>query len=109
MKYLWINLYISSVARTKMGEIKVGQYFSVFVVFLLLDQSVNQKHEIPSNFFGSLEVFSGYASGQQQYIDAFSLHPDHVLISGTIKDVESYLQTALDTGTPVLYTCTCLY
>ena len=36
--------------------------------------------------------FSGYLSEQQQYIDAFSLHPDHVLMSGSIQEVEHQLE-----------------
>ena len=37
-------------------------------------------------------------SEQQQYIDAFSLHPDHVLISGSIQEVEHGLETSQNTG-----------
>ena len=71
------------------------------IVSLLLNilSLYEAKHiEIPSNFYGSSEVFSGYLSEQQQYIDAFSLHPDHVLISGTIKDVEYGLERTQETG-----------
>ena len=81
-----------------MGLSKIGKYFSIFLVFSLLHHGSHCKHEIPSNFYGSSEVFSGYLSEQQQYVDAFSLHPDHVLISGSIQEVEHGLATSQDTG-----------
>ena len=70
---------------------------SYTLLFVLVGR-VSNHTEIPSNFFGSSEVFSGYSSEQQQYIDAFSLHPDYVLISGTIQEVEHELETTRQTG-----------
>ena len=68
-------------------------YMYLFILtqfgFIFTERNV----KIPSNFYGSSEVFSGYLSEQQQYIEAFSLHPDHVLISGSIENVEYLLET----------------
>ena len=61
------------------------------VIFLAYGNCV--KYETPSNFYGSSEVISGYLSEQQQYIDAFSLHPGHNLILGTIENVEYQLDS----------------
>ena len=49
--------------------------------------------EVPSNFYGSPEVFSGYLSNSEVFIEAFTLHDDHVSISGSTHEVEHALET----------------
>ena len=44
--------------------------------------------DVPSNFHGSSEVFSGYLSNSEKFIEAFTLHDDHVSISGSVREVE---------------------
>ena len=76
------------------------------VNFMMQLHLTSAKHiQIPSNFYGSSEVFSGYLSEQQQYIDAFTLHPDHVLISGTIQEIENDLRLSNQTGILFLLSC----
>ena len=101
-----------------------SQVLNVYIYYFIFLANANcVKYKIPSNFYGSPEVFSGYSSEQQQYIDAFSLHPDHVLISGTIHEVEHGLQTSQEIGKASLKSslyvtscefleyiqCTCIY
>ena len=54
--------------------------------------SAFQKH-VPSNFYGSPEVFSGYLSNSEVFIESFTLHDDHINISGSTREVEYGLQT----------------
>ena len=49
--------------------------------------------DVPSNFYGSPEVFSGYLSNTEVFIEAFTLHDDHVSISGSTQEVEHALET----------------
>ena len=54
--------------------------------------------QIPSNFYGSSEVFSGYLSNSEVFIEAFTLQDDHVSISGSIPEVERALESIDTTG-----------
>ena len=76
----------------------------VQVLFSSIPVVIGIQKEIPSNFFGSPEVFSGYLSNQEDFIEAFTLHDDHVTIAGTIREVEQVLAT-LDTS-GLVYMCT---
>ena len=69
----------------------------VFVSFWLTGWCLNQ-NQIPSNFYGSPEVYSGYLSNSDVFIDAFTLQDDHVSISGSIPEVERALATWKNTG-----------
>ena len=56
------------------------------------------KIEIPSNYFGSPEVFSGYLTKSELFIDAFTLYDDHLTITGSIPEVEHKLKTTNTIG-----------
>ena len=56
------------------------------------------KIDVPSNFYGSSEVFSGYLSDYEVYVEAFTLHNDHVSISGSTSKVENTLENINSTG-----------
>ena len=48
--------------------------------------------DIPSNFYGSSEVFSGYLSNNEVFIEAFTLHDDHLSMSGSTTEVTNALE-----------------
>ena len=53
--------------------------------------------DVPSNFYGSPEVFSGYLSNSDVFIEAFTLNDNHVNICGSTPEVEHTLET-IDTA-----------
>ena len=70
----------------------------IFIFCTHLSQVSLFKSTPPSNFYGSPEVYSGYLSNGETYKDAFTLHDDHVTLSGTIPEVENALATVNTTG-----------
>ena len=68
-------------------------------IFLLLIARLHAwKIEIPWNYFGSPEVFSGYLTKSESFIDAFTLYDDHLTITGSIPEVEHALKTTNTIG-----------
>ena len=53
---------------------------------------------IPSNFYGSSEVYSGYLANSEVFMEAFTLHDDHVSISGSTAEVTNALEKFDTTG-----------
>ena len=49
--------------------------------------------DVPANFYGSPEVFSGYLSNSDHFKEAFTLHDDHFIIAGSTPEVEHALGT----------------
>ena len=71
--------------------------FIIFGIIVLLANG--DKPSIPSNFYGSHEVFSGFLSNFDDVVNAFTLRDDHVSISGSIEEVESKLANITAKGT----------
>ena len=84
------------------GRMIAWKVLSVCVIMLVIDSAASG---IPSNFFGSPEVFSGYLSNQEDFIEAFTLPEDHVTIAGTVHEVEQALATMDTSGKQYKYTC----
>ena len=53
--------------------------------------------KVPANFYGSKEVLSGYLSNSDIIVEAYSLHPDYVVVCGSVQEVERQLAT-IDTA-----------
>ena len=70
---------------------KLKYIFNLFVIVDIL--SVTSESPIPTNFFGSTEIYSGYLSNSDWFVDAFTLGQDHPQISGSIQEVERELQS----------------
>ena len=68
------------------------------IFFLTIARLYAWKMEIPSNYFGSPEVFSGYLTKSEPFIDAFTLYDDHVTITGSIPEVEHALKATNTIG-----------
>ena len=81
----------------------------ILIVGTFVCSASSFKSTPPSNFYGSPEVYSGYLSNSETYKDAFTLHDDHVTLSGTIPEVENALASVNTTGTYSAHTCTCTY
>ena len=62
--------------------------FFVLLKFLYLALSIKSefcsKIEVPSNFYGSPEVFSGYLPVREWFVEAFTLHEDVLKIAGNV-------------------------
>ena len=68
-------------------------------IFICILNFINaSKNKVPSNFYGSPEVYSGYLSNSEMFIDAFTLNDDHVDIIGSTQEVEQALDTINATG-----------
>ena len=70
---------------------KLKYIFNLFVIVNIL--RVTSESSIPTNFFGSTEIYSGYLSNIDWFVDAFTLGQDHEQISGSIQEVERQLQS----------------
>ena len=68
-------------------------YVTHTILFLMITRLYAWKIEIPWNYFGSPEVFSGYLTKSEPFIDAFTLYDDHLTITGSIPEVEHALKT----------------
>ena len=71
--------------------------FLQLLIFTLLIFCVCASQQ-QTNFFGSQDVFSGYLSESDEYIEAFTLDENHVVISGSIQTIEDHLETEERTG-----------
>ena len=68
-------------------------------IFTCIHNFINaSQNKNPSNFYGSPEVYSGYLSNSEMFIDAFTLNDDHVAIDGSAQEVEHALETINATG-----------
>ena len=74
---------------------------SLLLAFTLLQSVLSVT--VPSNFYGSPEVFSGYLSDQEKYVDAFTMSEDHVHVFGSIPDVEHQLEVLKPTSEKLRY------
>ena len=75
---------------------KVVVQSALMLLTVLVVETFCLNIQIPSNFYGSKEVFSGYLSNSDVIIDAYSLNNDHVTVSGLVIDVERKL-ASIDT------------
>ena len=67
---------------------------------LLLKTKLCSKIDVPSNFYGSPEVFSGYLPNSEWFVEAFTFHDDTLEIFGTENEVDSELNETPYTGKP---------
>ena len=65
---------------------------------LLLKTKLCSKIDVPSNFYGSPEVFSGYLPNSEWFVDAFTLHDDSLKIIGDRYEIEDELKNTPHTG-----------
>lgn len=56
------------------------------------------EYNVPSNFYGSPEVFSGFLSDQNEYIEAFTLKEDARIIEGNCTSVNEQLDSIETSG-----------
>ena len=70
----------------------------LIIVSLFLCETKSFQPNVPPNFYGSPEVFSGYLSYSEVFIEAFTLQDDHVSISGRIPKVEHELDSMENAG-----------
>ena len=68
------------------------------ILLLIVNSRACFSYSVPENFYGSSEVFSGYLTNRAQYEDAFTMHENHVLISGDINSTENQLALSDKTG-----------
>ena len=76
---------------TIMWSIYLSVSNSIFFVCLGFD--------IPTNFYGSPEIFSGYLPNQDQYVEAFTLHKDCLTIKGTSHEISRKMASTNPQGT----------
>ena len=72
-----------------------------FTVFCLTVSNVvlsSFQIDVPLSFYGSSEVFFGYLSNSEEFIQAFTLSDDHITISGSIQEVEHILSNMRTKG-----------
>ena len=65
---------------------------------LLIKTNLCSKIDVPSNFYGSPEVFSGYLSNSKWFVEAFTLHDDALKITGDKFEIEDELKNTPHTG-----------
>ena len=72
----------------------------VRLLSLLLLSKFNfcSKIGVPSNFYGSPEVFSGYLPNSEWFADAFTLSDDALKIYGSVFDISDKLHNVTSTG-----------
>ena len=68
------------------------------IYICMLNFTNASQNKVPSNFYGSPEVYSGYLSNSEMFIDAFTLNDNHVAIVGSAQEVEHALGTINATG-----------
>lgn len=67
---------------------KLQIFIAIFFMFCLIS---GYEYEVPSNFYGSPEVYSGFLSDQEEYIEAFTLKKDAWRIQGTVASINKQL------------------
>ena len=76
--------------------------FFVLLKFLYLALSIKSefcsKIEVPSNFYGSPEVFSGYLSNSDWFVEAFTFHDGVLKVNGSGTDIDIDLNETPHTG-----------
>ena len=69
-----------------------AQWLQIFILVSAVAHMTSFKIDVPSNFFGSPEVFSGFLSDSDTFKRAFTLDDNHVTASGSIPEVEEQLR-----------------
>ena len=81
-----------------MSKSKMCRLLSIAIFICMLNFINASQNKVPSNFYGSPEVYSGYLSNSEMFINAFTLNDDHVAIVGSAQEVEHALETINATG-----------
>ena len=71
----------------------------IFLIILLVFANINGVVNVPENFSGSPEVFSGYLPDKEKYVEAFTYHEDCVVIEGGSRSVSKQLSMLNTDGT----------
>ena len=80
-----------------MSKSKMCRLLTIAIFICMLNFINASQNKVPSNFYGSPEVFSGYLSNSDVFIEAFTLNDNHVNICGSTPEVEHTLET-IDTA-----------
>ena len=81
-----------------MSKSKMCRLLTIAIFICMLNFINASQNKVPSNFYGSPEVYSGYLSNSEMFINAFTLNDHHVAIVGSPNEVEHALETINATG-----------